>query len=395
MPVSMGAVQAAVVTPQVRSEAAVVVDVQTGQVLADQHGDERLPIASLTKLLTVYLVEKAIAEGRLSRDGKVTISADIAAFSRDQSVANVPLTAGKNYTVHELMTATLLPSANGAALALAEAVAGDQTTFYRMMQQQLAAWDVRYAHIYSANGLSNQDLGRFRDKHSAAKAENVLSAREVAIVAQRLVKDYPDVIAITRQTKAQFAGETIHNSNQLLGEKGSTFVGLKTGLTPYDGANFVGLTTLQKRQVITVVLNTSDMTSAFSETKRLLQQVDQVVTTKTMPKKTTVKQPIHLLSARSKNGEVQLRTTQDQTRFVRKDEPKLTVTTTHVLNDVQAPISQNAVIAQGIVSSQDEEVDDYLRRPPAVDLHADKTIERTNFVTKWWRQLFFGEAYHR
>lgn len=394
-PIGVPVMQAAAVTPQVNGQAAVVVDVQTGQVLADKAGDERLPIASLTKLLTVYLVEKAIEDGQLARDDQIQISPKIAKFSQNQAVANVPLTAGKRYAIQDLITATLLPSANGAAMALAEAVAGDQTAFYRRMQQQLAAWDIRYTSIYSANGLSNQDLGAFRDQQQAAKVENNLSAREVAIVAQRLVKDYPHIIRITQQQSARFDGQTIDNSNALLAQKKVTFTGLKTGLTPYDGANFVGLATLQNRQVLTVVLNAPDMTTVFDETLDLLEQVDRQLTTKTLAKNTTVQDPIYLMSAATQNGKVSLQTTHAQTRFVQRKEPRLTVTTLHVHNDVQAPISQSAVIAQGVVTSGDEQVDDYLRRAPAVDLHATKAIDRTNFVTKWWRQLFFNDAYDR
>ena len=118
---------AATVTPKVDAQSAVVADVQTGQVLADKNGNERMPIASISKLLTVYLVEQAIKEGRLSMQSQIKVPASIVAISNEPALANVPLSTERAYTIQELMEMALIKSANAAALALGYAVSGTDT----------------------------------------------------------------------------------------------------------------------------------------------------------------------------------------------------------------------------------------------------------------------------
>ncbi|MFR6559018.1 MAG: serine hydrolase, partial [Weissella confusa] len=89
---------AAIVTPTVDAQAAAVVDVQTGQVLADKNGNKRIPIASISKLLTVYLVERAIEAGKLTMDTPVSVPASIVAISTEPGLANVPLSTERTYT---------------------------------------------------------------------------------------------------------------------------------------------------------------------------------------------------------------------------------------------------------------------------------------------------------
>ncbi|MBJ7657216.1 serine hydrolase [Weissella confusa] len=116
---------AALIDPGLQStKAGVVVDAQTGQVIADQNGTERLPIASTTKLITMYMVKEAIKSGKISLSQKVKVPEDIAAFSQDLSVANTPMTAEKTYTVQQLIDAMMVPSSNGAALLLANLLGG-------------------------------------------------------------------------------------------------------------------------------------------------------------------------------------------------------------------------------------------------------------------------------
>lgn len=383
-------VHADLFTPTVDSKAALVVDVQTGQVLADKNGSQRLPIASLSKLLTVYLVEKAIQDGRLTMTTPVKIPANIATFSQNSAVANVPLQANQTYTVKDLLNATLLPSANGAALALGYAVAGNEATFQQQMSDQLTAWGIKNVPIYSASGLSNADMGVFATKNAPAKAENRLSAREIAIVAQHLIKEFPSITAITRQSTAVFVGQTINNVNPLLSEKNSRWLGLKTGSTPYDGYNFVGLTTLAKRQVLTVVLNNKNFDDTFTDTQQLYAQTTAKVTLKTLAKGTLAQDEPTVL--RAKTGKMAVATNQVTSLFVPKNQTSKFTLTDFKAQSFKLPAAKATVVGHMAVQASGVTAD-YLGAQPKVEMVTAKKVAAANWFVRTWRQLFEKNQY--
>ncbi|SUP59580.1 D-alanyl-D-alanine carboxypeptidase dacA precursor [Weissella viridescens] len=197
-------VQAAVVTPNTNMGSAVVIQANTGQVLADQNGRERLPVASVSKLIVVYMLEQKIQNHELALDQKVKVPTDIAAFSQDASVANVPMTTNRTYTVSQILDATLIESSNAAAMELAHLVAGSQEDYYRQAETLLSSWGIKNPKMYSASGLRNGDLGTFEDNSVAPSAENKFSAREIALIAKHLVDDYPQILTYTQKKEADF-----------------------------------------------------------------------------------------------------------------------------------------------------------------------------------------------
>jgi D-alanyl-D-alanine carboxypeptidase (penicillin-binding protein 5/6) len=270
-------VQADVVTAKVNSDAAALVDVQTGQVITEKNGSKRLPIASITKLLTVYLVEQQIAAGKLTMETKVKVPASIVAISQEADLANVPLSATQEYTVKELVEMALIRSANAAALELGYVVSGSETGANKMISELLASWNIKDVTIVSAAGLQNGDMGTLKNTQLSDETENELSPRELAIVARHLLKDFPQITDITSMKEATVTGAdgnpvTITTSTRLLYPEyshGYTFKGLKLGATPSIDYEFLGLTTLKGREVITVVQGTEHM---WSDTIALLNQ---------------------------------------------------------------------------------------------------------------------------
>lgn len=405
MVVSIGisSVSAAVVTPSIQGKAGVLVDVTTGQVVADKNGSQRLPIASLSKLITVYLVEQKISAGELSLDQNVTVPADIAAFSEDTSVANEPMSTSQTYTVKELLEAALLPSSNAAAVMLAYLVSGDQVSFYHKMEKQLNRWGIKNVTIYSASGLANGDMGSFSQERYRADQENTLSAREIAIVAQHLVEDYPSIISITSMTTAQFpsvAGgyDTLTNTDTLLSENtGHTFMGLKTGTTVANGGNFVGLTTVQGRQVLTVVLNSGDSSTGdeqrLTDTVDLLNQVEERV--KVVTKKDTGK-TVTVPLADGDHFTTKLAMKKDLTVFVAKEttDSAVKVKTVKITSNLKRPIKSHTVVATGKLVVN-KTTDDYLAQEPTTSLKVISDIHRrplvktiSSQISDFFKQLF-------
>lgn len=395
---------AALVDPGLQStKAGVVVDAQTGQVIADQNGTERLPIASTTKLITMYMVKEAIKSGKISLSQKVKVPEDIAAFSQDLSVANTPMTAEKTYTVLQLIDAMMVPSSNGAALLLANLLGGSQAKFEKMMEAKLESWGIAGVKIYSPSGLTNGDMKKFKDASAEDDVENEMSARELAVVARRLVVDFPYVLKTAQQKTVEFPAvsggtETMNNTNELLGNEtfDLNWLGLKTGTTPNAGGNFVGVTKIQGRPVVSVVLNSGDNADAaakFNATLTMVKKADDAVKVQKVasglkPAKNTVS----VLTA--KDGKVSYKTKGTASFFVPAGESATTKAVNVKLSKkVTAPLKQNEKLGTAQLESSFAAANDWLTGAPEVELVSVSEEARANWFATTWRGMFGKSNY--
>lgn len=385
------------------TKAGVVVDAQTGQVIVDQNGTERLPIASTTKLITMYMVKEAIKSGKISLSQKVKVPEDIAAFSQDLSVANTPMTAEKTYTVQQLIDAMMVPSSNGAALLLANLLGGSQAKFEKMMEAKLESWGIAGVKIYSPSGLTNGDMKKFKDASAEDDVENEMSARELAVVARRLVVDFPDVLKTAQQKTVEFPAvsggtETMNNTNELLGNEtlDLNWLGLKTGTTPNAGGNFVGVTKIQGRPVVSVVLNSGDNADAaakFNATLTMVKKADDAVKVQKVasglkPAKNTVS----VLTA--KDGKVSYKTKGTASFFVPAGESATTKAVNVKLSKkVTAPLKQNEKLGTAQLESSFAAANDWLTGAPEVELVSVSEEARANWFATTWRGMFGKSNY--
>lgn len=261
------------------AEHAIAVEATTGKVLYEKDATTPDGIASITKILTVYLVYKAIDEGKLSWDSKVSISDYAYDLTANSDASNVPMEA-REYTVEQLVNAAMVASANSAAIALAEKISGTESKFVDMMKAQVEEWGITDATIVNASGLNNSYLGDNIYPGSSSTDENMMSARDVAIIAQHLITEYPDILNITSQTTADFDGTTMTTYNYMLEGmpyERSGVDGLKTGTTELAGASFVATSTENGMRIISVVMNADgwedDEYARFEATNDLLDYV--------------------------------------------------------------------------------------------------------------------------
>lgn len=266
----------------VNASAGFAIDADSGKVFFNQDGDTPKGIASITKTITAYLVLDAIKQQKISWDQEVPISEYAEQLSTTPELSNVTLIRDQKYTVKDLFEAMIIQSANAAAVALAELVAGSEHTFVDQMREQVKQWGITDATIINASGLSNVYLGEHRYPGTQENDENLMSARDVAIVAQHLIKDFPEVLETSKIAKKVFAPNTTHpeemESWNLMLLDGSDHKdgvdGLKTGTTDLAGACFVGTIQKDGRRVITVILNALDepnnRSARFVETNRLM-----------------------------------------------------------------------------------------------------------------------------
>ncbi|MCP8856980.1 serine hydrolase [Latilactobacillus fuchuensis] len=271
--------------PQIDASAAIAVDAKSGQVLFEQNADQALPIASMTKMITAYIVLTQIKQGKLKWEQTIKPDTTIYKLSQDKDLTNVPLQAEGQYTVRELYQAMMIASANDAAMMLANAIAGSQKDFVDLMRQQVSQWGITDAKLYSVSGLNNAYLTDAMYSGSAKDAENEMSAVDMAIVAQKLLADFPDVLDTTKQATFTFGPQTSDETKlttfnlMLPGQKNAptdyVVDGLKTGTTDKAGDCFTGTATKDGQRIITVVMhaNGSDTGRRFIETGKLMTDV--------------------------------------------------------------------------------------------------------------------------
>lgn len=251
---------------QMDARAAYAIDAESGQVLYQKNATKRYPIASVIKILTLGVILQDIRNHHLKWDQKIKITPAVAKMADDWHFSNVPLVNGEEYTVRQLVDSMMLVSADGSTEALALADAGSTAAFNKKMvafAKKAGATDIK---IYNMIGLPNGDLGKHKLKDVDKDAENLLSAKDVALISKYLVENYPETLDITKQKFANFdvtkdQQYLMTNVNALLPQNGfapkdGEIDGLKTGNTDRAGKCIVSTGTFTGRRIILVALHT-------------------------------------------------------------------------------------------------------------------------------------------
>src|SRR5699024_4406527 len=179
------------------ARAAYAIDAETGQVLYQKNANKTYPVASLTKVLTLAVIEQDVKNHHLSWNQKVKITPAVAKVANDWHFSNVPLNAGESYTIRQLIESMMIVSADGSAEALALADAGSTAAFNKKMQAVAKKAGVTDAKIYNMIGLANGDLGKNSLKGVKKTAEDQFSAKDMALISKYLIETYPDSLKIT------------------------------------------------------------------------------------------------------------------------------------------------------------------------------------------------------
>lgn len=318
----------------INAKAAIVIEQSSGKILYGKNIDERLPIASMAKIMTEYLLFEAIKDGKVSWDQKYTPDDYVYEISQDNNLSNVPLRRDGSYTVEELYRATVIYSANAAAIGLAQVIAGSEAKFVELMNAKAKELGLSQYKFVNATGLENKDLHGKHPKGTNGDEENEVSAKDMAILANRLITDYPEVLETSSIAKTTFREGTddqmnMPNWNFML--KGLVMQyegvdGLKTGSTDTAGSCFTGTAERNGMRVITVVLNAKGgplKTARFTETKKLLDYAfDHFEMKELYPKGQVIKGQEKAVVDQGKENEVALELKDSVSFPVKKGEEK-------------------------------------------------------------------------
>lgn len=237
--------------PTIAASAYILMNYDSGKVLAENNADVKLAPASLTKIMSVYVVFREISNGHLHLDDLVTISQKAWETPGSRMFVEV----GNQVKVEDLLKGVIIQSGNDASVALAEHIAGDETTFADMMNQHAERLGMKNSHFEDSNGLPI-------DNHYT-------TARDLAILTRALIKEFPDYYRWFSQKEFTFNNIVQHNRNQLL-SRDETVDGVKTGFTDAAGYCLVASALRNNMRLISVVMGASSPNARANENQNLL-----------------------------------------------------------------------------------------------------------------------------
>ncbi|EOU2463661.1 serine hydrolase [Vibrio navarrensis] len=241
--------------PQIAAKGFVLMDYHSGKVLAEKEMDTKLSPASLTKMMTSYVIGQELGRGNINLEDDVVISKNAWAKNFPDS-SKMFIEVGTTVKVKELNRGIIIQSGNDACVAMAEHIAGSEDAFVDLMNAWASSIGMSNTHFANVHGLDDPNL--------------YSTPYDMALLGQALIRDVPDEYRIYAEKKFTYNGITQYNRNGLLWDKSMNVDGIKTGHTDNAGYSLVSSATEGKMRLIAVVMGTKDMNARKSESKKLL-----------------------------------------------------------------------------------------------------------------------------
>ncbi|WP_420489356.1 D-alanyl-D-alanine carboxypeptidase family protein [Neobacillus niacini] len=411
----------------VNAAGAILVDAETGMVLYEKNSETALGIASMTKMMTEYLLLEAIKEGKVKWDQEYIVSPHLSNMSHDDSLSNVYLRVEGKYKVKDLYAAMAIESANAATMAIAEIVAGSEAKFVEMMNNKANELGFEKYKFVNSSGLNNRDILKFFPEIIGdPDEENIMAAKDVAALASHLIHDFPEVLETSSIPEKIFAQGTedefvMDNWNWMLeGYKEiaddypnyQQFVydgldGLKTGSTAFAGYNFTGTASRDGQRYISVVMNTSSQTERFKETRKILDfAFNNFKKEEIIPKHYQVKGKKNLPVIKGKEDQVKIYT-KDAINMVVKNGEKDNYKTVLTIDEkkvnkqgeLTAPIKKGEKVGTLVIQPKEAGnlgfITEKGQNNISVDVIAAEDVEKANWFVLMMRGIggFFGDLW--
>nr|WP_275671523.1 serine hydrolase [Neobacillus kokaensis] len=405
----------------VNADGAILVDAESGKVLYEKNADSPLGVASMTKMMTEYLLLDAVKRGKVKWDQEYNVSDLVYKMSQPRDLSNVPLRKDGKYKVQELYEAMAIYSANGATIALAEIIGGSESNFVKMMNEKAQKLGLKHTKFVNSSGLNNRDYHGEQPEGTGPEDENVMSANDVATLAFHLINEYPDVLKTASTPMKVFREGTddriiMKNWNWMLpslvyGYQGMD--GLKTGTTDFAGYCFTGTASRDGKRFITVVQNATnangkgDYKSRFDETRKMLDYAFSNTTKEeVVPKHYQVKGHKTLPVIKGKEDQVKIYTKSAIDMVIENGEkdnykPVLVLDKKKINKngEITAPINKGEKIGYITIEPKNGDKIKYLtaegQKKVQVDVVAAQDVEKANWFVLMMRGIgsFFGDVW--
>ncbi len=229
----------------------ILMDYQSGNILAEMKGDERMEPASITKLMTGYVIYNALKSGKIRLEDQVTISEKAWRTQGSKMFIKV----GSQVSVEDLLMGMVVQSGNDATVALAEHVAGSEETFVKLMNQEAQQLGLTNSHFVNTPGMPDPN--------------HYMSARDIAVLSRAIIREFPEHYARYSVSSFKYNNIEQQNRNQLMMTDRSVD-GIKTGHTQSAGYCLAASAKRDGTRLISVVLGAQKMSERFQATQTLL-----------------------------------------------------------------------------------------------------------------------------
>ncbi len=350
--------------PQIAAKAWMLLDAHTGKVLVEHNADERLPPASLTKMMTSYIVSEEISAGRLQESDLVKVSDD--AWRRGGSASGgstMFLKPRSEVPVIDLLTGVIVPSGNDAAIALAQHIAGAEDAFADVMNQQAQLLGMLDTNYENATGLPSEN--------------HYTTARDLSKLARALVFDHPEHYKLYSEKYFKHNGINQPNFNQLL-FKNKFVDGIKTGHTDAAGYCLVASAEREGMRLISIVMGTESKSARVTASQKLLSYGFRYYQTLALYK-----------AGETISTEAVWKGKADQVDLGIKDELLVTIprgahndieAEMRVSSILEAPLAKGQVVGSVHVKLDGEEL-------ATIDLQVMKDVEQAGFFSRTWDSI--------
>lgn len=376
------------------AQTGMAIDVRTGKILYEKEADKLVPVGNLSRVATLYLVYQAVAKGQISWEDQVEPN-DLAYALSYQSEISYLSFRQDSYTVKELVKASLMSASSAATRALAEHVAGSDQKATQQIQDLLNKWGLNSKGMVNASAVNNSYLGEDILAGTDSDEENQLSARDLATICYRLIKDYPEVLELAEATRGTFGGDDLYTFNYLLENmphNRPNAYGFMTGSSDLSGSHLISLSYENLMQVLVVMIDVEggreDSEQRFLVANDFLDQIGEAFhLQKVIPASTSYKDtPAPVLDgvvptvSAVTYDDFYVVTTPDTVKNFRL-KPVFPQKTNY------APIKEGQVVGQLVFDDQVLIGQGYLEDLPQMPLVAEEKVAKTHIFEVIWNHF--------
>ena len=357
--------------PQINAKGYILVDFNTGKVIAETNADMQLAPASLTKMMTSYIIGKELENGNISNDDKVMISENAWAKNFPES-SKMFIEVGTEVSVNLLNQGIIVASGNDACVAMAEHIAGSESAFADLMNAHAEQLDMSSSFFENSHGLDS--------------SSHMTTPRDMATLASAIIREVPNEYTIYKQKSFTYNNIKQYNRNSLLWDKSLNVDGMKTGHTSNAGYSLVTSATKGDMRLVTVVMGTESERARKVESKKLLNYGFRFFETYT-PYKAGEKFATNRIWMGDKK-EVDLGIVLDTPITIPRGQRKNLKATFELDKQLTAPIAKGTVVGKLFLQLEGEDVAQY----PLVTL---QEVNEGSFFSKImdYIKLFFAQFF--
>ena len=362
--ISMSAVMAnaAIQPPEMENTAYVLMDYNTGEILAQKNANQALPPASLTKMMTSYIIEQRLASGDLKEDEQVLMSPNAwCRGSSSQSCMYVPV--NKTASVIDMLRGIIIQSGNDASMAMAEHIAGSEASFAILMNEQAQKLGMENTNFINSTGMPDEG-------HQA-------SALDLAKLARAIVKNSGDYYGIYAEKEFTYNGITQGNRNALLATD-PTVDGLKTGHTDAAGYCLVASSNREGMRLISVIMGTKSQQARADQSRELLNWGFGHFTTVTKAPAGQFVSKVHVWFGES--DEIEVATGDNLQILTSKTQKNKITTVVDIPENLEAPIKKGQEIGKMMAVIDGKAV-------ASVPIIATSDVEQSGFMSRTWQRF--------